>query len=131
VRADSVLISDRAALLDGARSLLVRLSAAIRDAEERRQVAEGPTHAPERRTSRHFDPTGATRREFDEMRADLYAATARIVKAEHNVGEPPERVVTLIKSLLQGAGAARLSWPGGPTLSEDVVTHAIEAYYEP
>jgi len=59
----------------------------------------------------------------------LRDAVGALARSERMKGEPPERVILLLKRLTVQAGGEQLEAPDGRMLVEDVVRWGIDAYY--
>jgi len=59
----------------------------------------------------------------------LRDAVGALARSERMKGEPPERVILLLKQLTVQAGGEQLEPPDGRMLVEDVVRWGIDAYY--
>jgi hypothetical protein len=65
----------------------------------------------------------------DALREQLRDTVIAIAQLDRAKGVPPERMVALIRSVLDDADEAALRRPAGRALKNDVVRWSIEAYY--
>lgn len=109
---------------EATRALLSRAVAAIAMAQEQ-------SIRSARLLSRAHERLNWAERMLGEARIidGLRDAIAALARSERTKGEPPEKVILLLKRLTVQAGGEQLEPPDARMLVEDVVRWGIDAYY--
>jgi hypothetical protein len=108
------------------RKVLARVRIAIDTSKD--QIERG-----ERLSARAQELHDAARRTLaasETLRAELRASVIAFVRAQHQDGAPPERVLVLVKAMVSAELAVPLRVSESDSLMDDVVHWTLDAYFD-